>query len=62
MAIINTSKPTTSITNTTNRVVSYETWDTNISTWNSETRTWDQMGTTWSNTSKPVTSIINISK
>jgi hypothetical protein len=48
MAITNTSKPTTSVTNTT-KSVQYETWDSNTSTWDTETRTWDGMSTIWTN-------------
>lgn len=49
MSISNTSKPSTSLANSS-KVVQYETWDTNTSTWDTETRTWDEMGTTWTNT------------
>jgi len=61
MSIINTAKPTTSITNTA-KVVNYVTWNTNTTTWNTETRTWNQMGTTMTDTSKPTTSITNTAK
>lgn len=61
MAIINTSKPTSSISNSS-RVVSYETWDSNTTTWNTEVRTWDEMAAIMDNTSKPTTSIINTNK
>lgn len=59
--MINTSKPTTSITNG-NRIQSYNTWDFNTSTWDSETRTWDEMGTNMTNSSRPTTVISNTSK
>ena len=57
----NTSKPTTSYSNLS-RVVNYETFDTLTTTFDTETRTFDQMGTTWTLTSKPSTSLTNITK
>jgi hypothetical protein len=57
----NISKPTTSLTNS-NKVVQYETWDSNTTTWDTETRTWNEMGTTWTNANRPSTSITNVSK
>jgi hypothetical protein len=51
MSISNTSKPTTSVTNTS-RVLNYVTWDTNTTTFDTETRTWDEMGTTMTNTDR----------
>lgn len=61
MPITNISKPTTSFANSS-KVVSYENWDSNLSTWDSETRTWDEMGTIWGNSSKPSTTITNVTK
>ncbi len=52
MALTNTSKPTTTLANTT-KVLNYETWDSNTSTWDTETRTWDEMGTLFDNTARP---------
>lgn len=62
MTITNISKPVAAITNSTSRVVSYETFDTLTTTFNSETRTFDQMGTTWSNVTRPSVSMTNTSK
>lgn len=61
MAIVNTSKPTTSIVNTL-RVSYAELWSTILTTWASETRTWQDVGSVISNISKPTTSIINVNK
>lgn len=61
MALVNTSKPTTSLVNTT-KVLNYETWDSNTTTWDTETRTWDEMGTLIDNTSKPTTTMTNVAK
>lgn len=59
--ISNTSKPTTSLTNTS-KVQIGETWNTITTTWNSEVRTWDDLQSNIDNQSKPTTSIINTSK
>jgi len=61
MSITNTSKPTTSLSNTA-KVVGYETWDTIITTWASEVRTWDEMVSNWDGFAKPSTSITNTAK
>jgi hypothetical protein len=61
MSLINTSKPNTSIANTS-KVVNYESWDTNTSTWDNETRTWDEMASVWSNSDKPTTNFTNTNK
>lgn len=61
MSITNTSKPTTSLVNST-RVVSYETWDTNPNTWDGETRTWDECGTNMTNTNRVTSTITNVNK
>lgn len=56
MVLTNVAKPTTTIVNPTDRVVSYETFGTLTTTFATETRTFDEMGTTWSNIAKPTTS------
>ena len=61
MALVNTSKPTTSITNTV-RVAFAVLWSTILTTWASETRTWQDLGSIISNSSKPTTNIINVNK
>lgn len=61
MAIVNTSKPTTTLSNSA-KVFSYETWDSNTTTWDTEVRTWDEMGAIMDNTNKPTTSITNTNK
>lgn len=62
MAITNTSKPSTSLTNVTATPVQYETFDSLTTTFDTETRTFDEMATNWTNSSRPTTSISNISK
>lgn len=49
MAITNTSKPTTSYTNS-DKVNIGETWDTWLVQWQNETRTWNDMASIISNT------------
>lgn len=61
MSITNTSKPTTSLVNST-RVVSYETWDSNPYTWDNEVRSWDQCASTMTNSTRPSSSMVNTSK
>jgi len=61
MALVNTSKPTTSITNTVS-VAFAEIWNTILTTWNSETRTWDATISLITDTAKPSTSITNTAK
>lgn len=61
MALTNTSKPTTSITNIA-RVSSSELWSTITTTWASETRSWLDMISTMDNVAKPTTSITNTAK
>jgi len=61
MAITNTSKPTTSLTNAT-KVSFAELWSTITTTWATETRTWDATGSLFSNSSKPTTTLSNINK
>ena len=61
MALTNTSKPTTSLTNTA-RVSFGETWGTIVTTWASETRTWLETVSLMDNSSKPTTNFTNTSK
>lgn len=61
MAITNTSKPTTSLTNTT-RVSFAELWSSITTTWASETRTWLATGSLFTNTTKQSSSITNVAK
>jgi hypothetical protein len=61
MAITNTSKPSSSITNSA-KVASYETWNTITTTWATETRTWDDCQSLFEGFAKPVTSITNTAK
>lgn len=61
MAITNTSKPTTSLTNTT-KVSFAETWGTILTTWASETRTWAAAISIMTNTTKQDSSITNTAK
>lgn len=57
MSITNTSKPTTSLTNTT-KVSFAELWSTITTTWASETRTWLDMGSLFDNISKGTTGFL----
>jgi hypothetical protein len=61
MAITNDPKPTTSLINAI-KVSFAELWSTILTTWASETRTWAATGSLIGNTSKPTTSMINVSK
>jgi hypothetical protein len=61
MAITNTTKPTTSLTNT-NKVSFGETWNSILTTWNGETRTWDDMISLFTNTSKQTSTMTNTAK
>ena len=61
MAITNTSKPTTSLTNVT-KVSFGETWGTIATTWAAETRTWLDMISLIDNRSKPSNTLTNIAK
>lgn len=58
MAIVNVSKPTTSLTNSS-RIGISETWDTIPTTWASETRTWDATISIITNATKISSSITN---
>ena len=51
MAIVNSSKPSTTLANTT-RVSFAELWSTITTTWASETRTWKATGSLLTNTAK----------
>jgi hypothetical protein len=62
MTITNLDKPTQGTMTQADRVVSYETWNSNITTWNTETRTWDEMGATMTNTPKVTSVITNLDK
>lgn len=61
MAITNTSKPTTSLTNTT-KVSFAELWSTITTTYATETRTWLDTGSLVDNTAKVSASITNTAK
>ncbi len=61
MALVNTSKPTTSLVNTL-KVSFAELWSTIMTTWASETRTWADMVSLIDNTSKPTTTMTNVAK
>lgn len=51
MALINVSKPSTSLTNTT-KINIGETWASISSTWGAETRTWNDLQSLIDNTSR----------
>ena len=61
MSITNTSKPTTSLTNSA-RPNFAELWSTILTTWASETRTWADVVSLFDNISRPSTSITNVAK
>jgi hypothetical protein len=61
MSLVNTSKPSTSLTNTA-RVSFAELWSTIMTTWANETRTWQDMASLFDNTTKVTTSLTNIAK
>lgn len=61
MTITNTSKPTTSLTNTA-RVSFGELWSTIATTWATETRTWLGTGSLVTNTSRISSSMTNTAK
>lgn len=56
MALTNTSKPSTTLTNTA-RVAFAELWSTITTTWASETRTWADMASLIDNAAKPIASV-----
>lgn len=57
----NTSKPSTSVVNTT-KVSFAELWSTILTTWASETRTWDETGSLIDNTTRATSSMTNVAK
>lgn len=59
--MINTSKPTTTFTNTA-RIGNAELWSTITSTWASETRTWIGCVSLVTNATKQSSSMTNIAK
>lgn len=59
--MINTAKPSTSLTNTS-RVSFAETWATITTTWVSETRTWLETISLMDNTAKVSSSMTNVAK
>lgn len=61
MSITNTSKPTTSITNSS-KVQFYETWGSITTTWATETRTWGECASLMDNVSRITSSITNTAK
>lgn len=61
MAITNQSKPTTSYVNS-DKISGAETWATIPTTWASETRTWLDCVSLFDNSSKPSTSITNVTR
>ncbi len=58
MAIVNTSKPTTSLTNSS-KISIGETWGSITTTWASETRTWGAVSQLFTNTSRSSSSLID---
>jgi hypothetical protein len=56
--MINTNKPTTSVTNNA-KPFNGVAWDTWTVAWEDETRTWDELAEIMQNTSKPSSSITN---
>lgn len=61
MSLTNTSKPTTSLTNTA-KVSFAELWSTITTTWASETRTWLDTASLIDNISRQSSSITNVAK
>lgn len=61
MSLVNTSKPTTTLTNTA-KVSNSEFWSTIATTWATETRTWGDCISVMDGVSKPITSITNTAK
>jgi hypothetical protein len=61
MSITNTSKPTTSLSNTS-KVSFGETWTTITTTWGSETRSWLDTSSLIDNITKISSSITNTNK
>ena len=61
MSITNTSKPTTSFSNST-KVNIGETWSTDLNTWATESRTWAETASVIDNVSRVSSSLTNIAK
>lgn len=61
MALVNVSKPSTSLTNTTKIDIGL-TWSANLLQWQNETRTWDDTTSTIDNITRITSTIINTSK
>lgn len=61
MSIINTSKPTTALVNTT-KINTGLVWELDLNTWVTETQTWLDTATTIDNITKISSSLTNISK
>lgn len=59
--MINQSRPSTSITNSS-APYEGESWDSDLNTWNNETRTWLETGEVMDNTTRPTTSITNLTR
>lgn len=57
MALVNESKPTTSLTNST-KINIGETWGSNMNTWAAESRTWGDMASVIDNISKGATGFL----
>lgn len=61
MALVNISKPSTTLTNAT-RIGGAETWASIPTTWASETRTWADCISLFDNLSKVSSALINVGK
>ena len=61
MALVNTTKPTTTLANTS-KVSVGETWATITSSWASEVRTWLAVSQLVTNTARQTSSITNTAK
>jgi hypothetical protein len=57
MALVNTTKPTTTLANTA-KVSGAETWGTIPTTWATETRTWEECVSLMDNTSLGTTGVL----
>jgi hypothetical protein len=61
MSIVNVSKPTTTLTNST-KINIGETWGTDLNTWAAESRTWADTISVIDNISRVSSSFTNIAK
>ena len=61
MAILNQSKPSSSMTNAA-KIATGETWDSILTTWASETQTWADTASFVDNVSRATSSITNVAK